>query len=344
MRRQLAMVMDLNKCIGCHTCTMACKTQWTNRSGREYMYWNNVETMPGRGYPRDWRASGGGFREGLLQEDGKTPSPEDYGIPWEYNYSEGIMKGGGHLRPIHNGRPVEPRWAANWDEDQGGGEFPNSHFFYLPRICNHCTRPACLEACPRKAIYKREEDGIVLIDQSRCRGYGECVKACPYKKVYFNHARHRSEKCIFCYPRLEQGMVNACAAQCVGRIRFVGWLDDEEGPVYRLVREWQVALPLHPEFGTGPNVFYVPPIHTTPPPLDSDGRIMEGKERIPIAYLESLFGPATSEAIRRVAEEIEKRRRGEKSALTEILIGYTNKDRFRIELPEPVQDQKTRQI
>ena len=59
--RQLAMVMDLNKCIGCHTCTVACKTQWTNRNGREYMYWNNVETHPGQGYPRKWEDSGGGF-------------------------------------------------------------------------------------------------------------------------------------------------------------------------------------------------------------------------------------------------------------------------------------------
>ena len=49
--RQLAMVMDLNKCIGCQTCTVSCKTQWTNRNGREYMYWNNVETRPGTGYP-----------------------------------------------------------------------------------------------------------------------------------------------------------------------------------------------------------------------------------------------------------------------------------------------------
>ena len=59
VKRQLSMVMDLNKCIGCHTCTSACKMQWTNRNGREYMYWNNVETRPGRGYPRDFESMGG---------------------------------------------------------------------------------------------------------------------------------------------------------------------------------------------------------------------------------------------------------------------------------------------
>ena len=58
-------------------------------------------------------------------------------------------------------------------------------FFYLARICNHCTYPACLAACPRKAIYKRPEDGIVLIDQEGCRGYRKCVEACPYKKTMY---------------------------------------------------------------------------------------------------------------------------------------------------------------
>ena len=116
----------------------------------------------------------------------------------------------------------------------------------------------------------------------------------------------------------------------VGRVRFVGWKDDKDGPVYKLIEKWKVALPLHPEYGTGPNVYYVPPINTTPPPFDNNGLIAEGKERIPMAYLESLFGPDVKGAIAVVAGEIEKRRKGQKSELTEILIGYTNKDRFKI--------------
>jgi nitrate reductase beta subunit len=108
-------------------------------------------------------------------------------------------------------------------------EFKNVFMFYLPRICNHCLNPSCLAACPRKSVYKRPEDGIVLIDQTRCRGYRLCVRACPYKKVYYNWKTGKSEKCIFCFPRVEQGQPPVCALTCVGKIRYVGVvLYDEE--------------------------------------------------------------------------------------------------------------------
>ena len=86
--------------------------------------------------------------------------------------------------------------GANWDEDVGEGEYPNSYYFYLPRLCNHCTKPACLAACPMKAIRKREEDGIVLVDLQKCRGIRNCIRACPYKKVYFNPKRAKAEEGI----------------------------------------------------------------------------------------------------------------------------------------------------
>jgi len=310
-KRQLSQVIDLNKCIGCHTCSIACKKLWTDKNGREYMYWNNVETKPGKGYPKDWEKRGGGFKGGALQLSEAVPPIEDYGIPWEYdNMQASLMEGTGEqVLPHHNGKPVWPEWGPNWDEDQGEGMFPNSYYFYLPRVCNHCSKPACLAACTRKAIYKR---------------------ACPYKKVYFNPTTNKSEKCIFCYPRIEKGEVNACAKQCPGRIRHVSWMDDKDGPVYKLVKKWKVAMPLHPEYGTEPNVFYVPPINTTPPPLDGEGKLMEGKDRIPLSYLESLFGPNVKDVLDIIVAEKEKKRKGQSSELMDILIGYTNKDRFKL--------------
>ena len=77
--------------------------------------------------------------------------------------------------------------------------------FFLPRICEHCLNPSCMASCPSGAIYKRAEDGIVLVDQDRCRGWRQCITGCPYKKIYFNHRSGKAEKCTFCYPRIEVG-------------------------------------------------------------------------------------------------------------------------------------------
>ena len=116
----------------------------------------------------------------------------------------------------------EVRNTPNWDEDVGALMLGENYYFYLPRLCNHCTNPACLEACPRKAIYKRAEDGIVLVDQERCEGYRYCMKACPYKKIYFNELLGKAQKCIFCYPRIEKGEVNACAEAVPRPAAFCG--------------------------------------------------------------------------------------------------------------------------
>jgi DMSO reductase family type II enzyme iron-sulfur subunit len=332
-KRQLAMVMDLNKCIGCQTCTVACKTQWTNRNGREYMYWNNVETKPGAGYPAKWEDMGGGFDETGALRDGHVPSrSSDYGTPWDYNLAD---MGSGELLEAQQRLEVGP----NWDEDQGEGDFPNSHFFYLPRICNHCSSPGCLAACPRGAIFKRDQDGIVLVDHERCEGYRYCIAGCPYKKVYFNPKLFKSEKCIFCFPRIEKGLPPACAQQCVGRIRFVGYLDDEESQVHKLVHQYKVALPLHPEYGTVPNVFYVPPL-PGPPKFDAFGAPIPGSERIPLAYLESLFGEETKQALATLEAEMKKRKAGEKSELMDLLIAYKHSDMFRIEAPQTARSEQ----
>jgi nitrate reductase / nitrite oxidoreductase, beta subunit len=77
-------------------------------------------------------------------------------------------------------------------------------------------------SCPSGSIYKREEDGIVLIDQDKCRGWRMCVSGCPYKKIYYNWQSGKAEKCIFCYPRIEAGQPTVCSETCVGRIRYLG--------------------------------------------------------------------------------------------------------------------------
>jgi ethylbenzene hydroxylase subunit beta/complex iron-sulfur molybdoenzyme family reductase subunit beta len=304
--RQVALVFDLNKCMGCQCCSVACKMLWTREPGEEHQWWCTVNTMPGRGTPRDWERMGGGYREGELVL-GREPTLEEFGGGWTFNHEEVFFGGKGQsvqLEP-RTAENTPPTWGPNWDEDQGGGEFPNAYFFYLPRICNHCTHPACVEACPSGAMYKRAEDGIVLRDEDRCQGSRRCMRACPYKKIYFNHVRRVGQHCNLCFPRLEQGVPPACARNC---------------------HEWKVALPLHPEYGTQPNVFYVPPL--SPYRLREDRSIDTETMRIPPQYLESLFGPAVHDALATLRGELGRVRRGQHSALLDTLIAYEWKSLF----------------
>ena len=318
------MVLDLNKCIGCQTCTVACKTLWTRDEGQEHMLFNTVNTMPGLGTPKNWEQMGGGFPGGEAQL-GAMPTTKAFGEAWDYNHNEVFY--GGKGQEVHlQIQGDQPDWGPNWDEDQGGGDFPNSYFFYLPRVCNHCTHPACLEACPRRAIVKREEDGVVVVNEDRCRGFRFCMEACPYKKIYFNHVKKVSQKCIFCYPRLEQNVAQACARQCPGRVRFVGYKDDQNAPIWKLVEKWKVAIPLHPEFGTEPNVFYIPPFG--PARFDANGDLDHNKPRIPDEYLVSLFGEKALTALEVLKAERAKAKKGEKSELMDLLIAYRWSDMF----------------
>ena len=140
---------------------------------------------------------------------------QHYGRAWHFNHQKTFFRENGSaakqwLKPEGN-----PQWGPNWDEDHGAGDYPQqNHYFYLPRLCNHCTHPACRDACPRHAIEKREQDGIVVVNQDRCHGYRFCVEACPYKKVFFDTERQVAAKCIFCFPRVEEGVAPACARQC----------------------------------------------------------------------------------------------------------------------------------
>ncbi len=321
-KSQFAFIFNLNRCIGCQTCTMACKSTWTFSKGQELIWWNNVESKPYGGYPNNWdaklldlleQANPGGQ---VWDTSEKDPTKKPYGVFDGMTIFEAADKKprpGGPQQALGY-LPTDDEWRApNRYEDtatgadfkkdaQSGGsvELPEHKvwFFHLARICNHCTYPGCLGSCPRNAIYKRPEDGIVLIDQSRCRGYRKCVEGCPYKKAYYRPTTRTSEKCIGCYPRIEGRDKNAsptgapaetrCMAACVGKIRLQGlvkiddngdWIEDPKNPLYYLIRERELALPLYPQFGTEPNGYYVPP------------------RWVPRNYLKQMFGPGVEHAI-----------------------------------------------
>ncbi len=324
---QFAFVFNTNRCIACQTCTMACKSTWTFSKGQEFMWWNNVETKPYGGYPQFWD-------EKILKLLDESHKREDRDAVWDLSKKDGSKRPyglydgmtifeaaknrygpEGHQRALGY-IPTNEEWRfPNIYEDTATGhegapgkwgdsaKLPEhkTWFFYLQRLCNHCTYPACLAACPRKAIYKRPEDGIVLIDQERCRGYRKCVEACPYKKPMFRGTTRITEKCIACYPRIEgkdqhispdgAPIETRCMAACVGKIRMQGlvqtnektgdWVEDRNNPLYFMIKVEKVALPLYPQFGTEPNGYYIPP------------------RWAPRPYLRQMFGTGVDEAIER---------------------------------------------
>lgn len=402
---QMTMVMNLDKCIGCHTCSVTCKQAWTNRAGTEYVWFNNVETRPGQGYPRRyedqdrWRGGwtltrrgrlelkAGGRIKKLLTIFSSPVQPElgDYYEPWTYDYATLIDAPLGDDFPVARpkslitGEDTKITWSANWDDNLGGSaehlekdpivaklraesnaqvkaELEQTFMFYLPRICEHCLNPSCMASCPSGAIYKRAEDGIVLVDQDRCRGWRQCITGCPYKKIYFNHKSGKAEKCTMCYPRIEVGLPTVCSETCVGRLRYLGlvlydadavtaaastedeqelyaaqldvildphdpsvlkaareqgipedWLDAaRRSPTYRLIKDYQVALPLHPEYRTMPMVWYVPPLSPVVDLLRDQGHDAEAAGtlfgaiealRIPVEYLAELFTAGDTEVV-----------------------------------------------
>ena len=373
------------------------------------MWWNNVETKPGTGYPTKWEDQeiykGGWVKKGgklQLKSSGKLkglmnifhnpdmPILEDYYHPWCYKYGDLFTAPEGDDQPIGRavslitGEPIDIKSGPNWDDDLSGtpdyarkdvnfkdmNEVDQEAMFqleqmtlqYLPRICNHCLNPACVASCPSGALYKRGEDGVVLINQERCRAWRMCVTACPYKKSYYNWHTGKSEKCILCYPRLESGQAPACMHSCVGRIRYLGVMlydadkieavasaDDKDliqsqmdiyvdpndpevikaaraagvhdstitaaqnSPVYKFVKKWKIALPLHPEFRTIPNLFYVPPMLPAMAQMDDNGNYETvstdlfpkvDQNRVPVKYLASLFSNGDTEKIVEVYEKL----------------------------------------
>ena len=178
-QKRFAMVIDLRKCIGCHACSVACKSE------------NRVPLGV-------WRS---------------------------------------------------------WVKQVERGEFPNTQRHFLPRLCNHCDRPACVDACPTKSSYQRE-DGIVLIREERCVGCKLCMAACPYNARYLDPVTKTSAKCTFCAHRVDKGVVPACVNTCQGRARIFGDLNDRASEVARLVAREAVQA-IKTELGTEPRVFYI---------------------------------------------------------------------------------------
>ncbi len=177
---QYAMVIDARKCVGCHACTIACKTEFEVPLGKH----------------------------------------------------------------------------RSWVEEVEKGSYPDVSRSFLPRLCNQCSKPQCVTVCPTGATYKREEDGIVVIDEDVCIGCKYCMQACPYDARFINPRTGTADKCDFCLHRVENGLEPSCVNTCQAGARVFGDMNDPDSEVAKLIAMNPVTV-LRREMGTEPNVFYI---------------------------------------------------------------------------------------
>ncbi|HET7611482.1 MAG TPA: 4Fe-4S dicluster domain-containing protein [Rhodanobacteraceae bacterium] len=239
--KKLGLVIDLDICVGCHACAVACKE------------WND----------------GGAF--GPLPDDDPYGA-EPQGVWFNRVHSYEVTAPGTGDR--------EPGTADTLrDERVPGPPFQAPQMVHFPRSCLHCETPDCVTVCPTGASYKRAEDGIVLVDEDKCIGCQLCAWACPYgaREIALppargdasdaarkNSKRGTMQKCTLCVDRIynetldERDRQPACVMACPTRARMFGDLGDPDSEVSKVVAE-RSGYALMPEFGYRPVNRYLPP-------------------------------------------------------------------------------------
>jgi len=145
-------------------------------------------------------------------------------------------------------------WRS-WVKETEEGKYPKTKRHFLPRLCNHCDNPPCIEVCPVDATFQRP-DGAVLINDDECIGCELCIPACPYNARYLNPDKKIAEKCTLCVHRVDNGVVPSCVNTCPGNARIFGDMNDPDSEVAKLIASEKVKV-LNPEIGTDPRVYYI---------------------------------------------------------------------------------------
>ncbi|UCG78747.1 MAG: 4Fe-4S dicluster domain-containing protein [Nitrospirota bacterium] len=198
-----------------------------------------------------YKCVGCGFCVKACKKENEVPYDAPVTRTWVERYV--ITKDGRVLADSPNGA----RDGFN-DNRIRGEEVPENEIskaFFVPKLCNHCENPPCVQVCPVGATYSTA-DGVVLVDRSWCIGCGYCIMACPYG-VRFFHPEHKvAEKCTFCYHRIVKGMKTACVQACPFGARQIGNLKDPNDPITKIITTQRVGV-LRDEYGTKPQVYYL---------------------------------------------------------------------------------------
>jgi Fe-S-cluster-containing dehydrogenase component len=264
--KKLGLVIDLDTCVGCHACAVACK---------------------------EWNA--GGFSAPLPDEKPYGEHPTGVWFNRVHSYelaavlvddlpvappreSDTSMRDAGHLGDFDRGAGFDAARAQPAHADSpdaasrpGCGSMSiaaeaaqPAMTLHFPRSCLHCEEPACVTVCPTGASYKRAEDGIVLVDEDKCIGCKLCSWACPYGAREYSSVEGVMKKCTLCIDRIynenlpEAERQPACVQACPTRARHFGDLADPESTVSKLVAA-RGGVDLMAELGYRPTNKYLPP-------------------------------------------------------------------------------------
>lgn len=138
------------------------------------------------------------------------------------------------------------------------GIYPNLDMYWLPTMCHHCTEAPCAGACPTRALWRREDDGMVVLEQDKCVGCQRCAEECPYDALWFDEEVGTADKCNMCEHRLGTGQGPMCELVCPTRAIHFGDLNDPDSEVYRLARTREMKV-LAEGAGSGPQILYLSP-------------------------------------------------------------------------------------
>ncbi|EIK4189612.1 nitrate reductase subunit beta [Salmonella enterica] len=311
IRSQVGMVLNLDKCIGCHTCSVTCKNVWTGREGMEYAWFNNVETKPGIGYPKNWEDQqewqGGWVRDvngkirprlggkmGVISKifaNPVIPQIDDYYEPFTFDYQhlhnapESKHQPTARPRSLIDGKRMDKViWGPNWEELLGG-EFEkrarDRNFDNIQKeMYGQFGQPTvCSETCVGRIRYL----GVLLYDADRIE---EAASTEHETDLY-------ERQCdVFLDPHdpavIEEALKQGIPQNVIDAA--------QRSPVYKMAMDWKLALPLHPEYRTLPMVWYVPPLSPIQSYADAgglphNGNILPAVEtlRIPVQYLANML-------------------------------------------------------
>ena len=322
MGRQMAMVFDLNKCIGCQTCSVACKVLWTNDEGKRDMWWCSVNTQPGRGTPRDYEQMGGGYdADGKLRPRSSSPVRRTSAAPPS---STGTTSTPPATAPAHvhlQPKTGAPTWAMNWDEDEGAGEYPERvlllHAAHLQLL---------LEAELRRGLPQRRDVQARRLRRGAARrrqvpGRAAVRPRLPVQEDLLRRgeqhqpALHR----LLPAPRARRRAGLRAAVPGTRGVRRLPRRSGGRDPHARRALQGGAAAASRVEHAspTSSTCRRCPP-SACAPTAPSTSRNAASRS----SYLESLFGAGAGAALHTLEAEMAKRKRGQPSELMDTLIAH----------------------